>query len=193
MRGRIAATLGLCAVVAFAAGFADFVAAARRPADPALTADGIVALTGGADRVETALRLLDAGRGGVLLVSGVASGAGLPGLVRRVGLDPAPLAARITLGHAATTTLGNAEETAAWAQARGLRSLLVVTADYHMPRAMLELRRTMPDVALYPQPVPRQAVWEPGAWRLLAVEYVKLLGAWAGLSSRTPVGNSVSG
>jgi uncharacterized SAM-binding protein YcdF (DUF218 family) len=192
----------LLAVAGLGAGFATFVGVTQRPDLPPPQADGIVALTGGADRVETALHLLAAGRARLLLVSGVAGGASLAELARRSDLDPGPLAARVTLGREATTTLGNAEETAAWAQANAIRSLIVVTASYHMPRAMLELRRAMPGIRLYALPVRHPAMHWIGHLRLLFGEYAKLIGAWIGVSRgsgvvaaavRHPVDKSVSG
>ena len=45
----------------------------------------------------------------------------------------------VDLGFTAADTVGNARETATWAKSMGYDSLIVVTADYHMPRAMLEL------------------------------------------------------
>ncbi len=189
----VAATLG--------AGFAAFVAAARRPAAEPPLADGIVALTGGAERIGTALHLLAAGRARLLLVSGVGRSAGLAELARRSDVDPAALQDRVTLGRDAATTLGNATETAAWAQANGVKTLIVVTAGYHMPRALLELHRAMPAVQLFPLPV-HPPIPLPGRTRLLASEYAKLLGAWAGVPRLTrsppdrhgtPVDNSVSG
>ncbi len=156
-RSRRAASLfGIllaAAVLALGIGFARFVAVVHRPCGPVPQADGIVALTGGAERIETALRLFAAGRARLLLVSGVAGGAGLPTLTRRADLDPAPLAAHVTLGRNATSTLGNAEETATWVRTHDIHSLIVVTAGYHMPRALLEMGREMPGVTLYPAPV----------------------------------------
>ena len=58
----------------------------------------------------------------------------------------------------AATTLGNAQETAEWSQAMRFDSLIVVTADYHMPRAMLELRGAMPDTRLTAYPVATSVV-----------------------------------
>src|SRR5579875_3398377 len=89
--------LGL-ACLCWAAGFAWFVRSAmQNPAVPP-SADGIVALTGGADRIETALHLLLAGRARLLLVSGVSRAADLGELTHRIGLDPAAIAPRVTLG-----------------------------------------------------------------------------------------------
>jgi len=39
-----------------------------------------------------------------------------------------------------STLSANARETAEWAKAMRYKSLTIVTTDYHMPRAMLELR-----------------------------------------------------
>ena len=196
---RLAAVLTL----GLGVGFAAFVAAVHQAAAPVPVVDGIVALTGGAERVETAVRLLDDGKAKMLLVSGVAPASGLHDLARRVGLDPAQLAPRVTLGRTATTTLGNAAEAAEWAHDHDFHSLIIVTADYHMPRAMLEMRRAMPDIALYPLPVQPQPMVRASEVRLLVGEYAKLIAAWLGVSRlmrhpvalvwRHPVDNSVNG
>ncbi len=148
-------------------------------------ADGIVVLTGGAERIMTGVRLLQQGRGRVLLISGVGHGAALDDLLRGTGIDPAPLAARITLGRTATSTTGNADETAAWVAEQDLHSLLVVTASYHMPRALTELQRSLPDIAMTPVPVipPALRVLRTlSTWRLLAHEYTKWLASELGLA-----------
>lgn len=173
------------ALVSVGCGFDWFVAQVRRAAVPkAAMADGIVALTGGADRVETALRLLASGRARVLLVSGVGGAADLPALGRHAGLRPAELAVlrdRITLGRTAASTHGNAVETAAWAREHAVGSLLVVTAAYHMPRAMAELSRALPGTKLYAMPVSRHPTTSPASLRLLAAEYAKFLAVEVGL------------
>ncbi len=173
------AALGL----AWLAGFAWFVQAAVRPEAGAVAADGIVVLTGGAERIVTGVRLLQSGRGRVLLISGVGHGAGLADLLRGTDIDPAPLLARTTLGRVATSTAGNADETADWARALHLHSLLVVTASYHMPRALTELARSLPGQRLNPVPVFPPALRRPdlSTLRLLASEYTKWLAAELGL------------
>jgi uncharacterized SAM-binding protein YcdF (DUF218 family) len=190
----IAASVVGAAAVAWGIGFVWFMLASERPVSPPPVADGVVALTGGAERVEAGLRLLAEDRAHSLLISGTGSGADLAVLAHRAGLDPAPLAGRVTLGRTATSTHGNALETAAWAKAHDIRTLIVVTAFYHMPRAMTELRRTLPDVRLYPYPV-----LSPGGvglarlsgLRLLAEEYSKYLIAAAGLTSWEPERDAV--
>lgn len=175
------AVLALLAVV-WTAGFAWFIHAAwRRPELPQLQADGIVALTGGADRIETALHLLSEGRGRILLVSGVGGPTDFANLARRAGIDAA-LRTRVTLGRLAASTRGNARETADWAQANNVHSLLVVTAGYHMPRALSELARALPSVVLRPVPVLSPGMRGKLPLRLLVGEYSKYLVAASGLS-----------
>jgi uncharacterized SAM-binding protein YcdF (DUF218 family) len=165
---------------AWGLGFAIFTNIAWQTSETPKSADGIVVLTGGANRIETALRLLADGRAPLLLVSGVAVRADLTDIDHHVPLD-ADQAARVTLGHAAQSTSGNAAETALWSRAHGIKRLIVVTAGYHMPRALLELRRALPDVEL--NPVPVQAPTRHGAARTrsLASEYDKLLAVRFGL------------
>jgi uncharacterized SAM-binding protein YcdF (DUF218 family) len=171
--------LALVPVLCWLGGFVWFAQDSRRAPAPPPHADGIVALTGGSERVTTALSLLHAGRADRLLISGVNGRAALTTLARGSGIDPATLADRVTLGHDATDTLGNAAETAAWARAKGVRSLIVVTAGYHMRRALTEMRRVLPDVAIYPAPVV-----PPAGLRVLAAEYTKWLVSLVGLTRR---------
>jgi uncharacterized SAM-binding protein YcdF (DUF218 family) len=182
---KLAPLAGCALALAWLAGFLWFVADVERPQAIRVNADGIVVLTGGADRVAAGLHLLREGRGRVLLISGVGGGVDLATLARQSGVDVAPLAGRITLGRAATTTIGNADETAAWVRDQGLHSLLVVTASYHMKRAMTELGRTLPEIRLIPAPVIPPALRGGGGVatvRLLAHEYTKWLAAELGLS-----------
>ena len=191
-RGRLAGTFGLVALVvvlALGVSFAWFVHLVSKPGETPAHTDGIVAFTGGAERVETALRLLAKGRADRLLLSGIGGGAELAELARRAGVDPLPLATRVTIDRSATTTRGNAVETAAWAHANGIRSLVVVTSSYHMPRAITEVARALPEAALYPQPVgPSERNEGTGLpLRLMAEEYVKFIATTVGLSTVLPV------
>jgi uncharacterized SAM-binding protein YcdF (DUF218 family) len=156
-------------------------ATARMVADelPA-RADGIIALTGGSGRVERALRLLAEGRGERLLISGVGR-AEFAELARRAGVSVA-LAPRVTLGREATSTRGNALEAADWARANHVRTAIVVTSAYHMPRALLELSRTLEGVRLWAAPVWPVAEDEPARLRLVAGEFTKFLAAACGLT-----------
>ena len=181
---RVSLLAGLAAA-AWAMGLGWFLSLAAREAPPMERVDGIVALTGGPGRVEAALRLLTDGTAHRLLVSGTGEKTDLAALAHRAGIDAAPLADRITLGRAAHSTHGNALETRVWARERKIDSLLVVTAWFHMPRAMIEFRRAMPGIRTYPHPVGRFALTElghGGMARRLIGEYHKYLAAAAGIT-----------
>jgi len=186
---RIAVALGVLLMLGgWLAGFVGFIRLANRAPPLPSHADGIVALTGGADRVERALHLLADGRATWLLISGIGPGIELAPLARRAGLDPGPLAGHVTLGRQATSTRGNAVETTAWAEEKGIRTLIVVTAWYHMPRALTELHRALPSVVLDPAPVDPEASRQPGLVmaRLLVEEYTKYIAARLDLTALIP-------
>jgi uncharacterized SAM-binding protein YcdF (DUF218 family) len=185
---RIAAVFafaGALAALCWGAGFVWFVQDSLHPAPLPPSADGIVALTGGADRIATALQLLQQNRARLLLISGVGPTTEFTALFRGTGISPAALTGRITIGRAATDTLGNADEAADWARAHALHSLIVVTASYHMKRALTEIGRTLPDAELFPAPVLPPALRNTAGLstlRLLAGEYTKFLAAELGLT-----------
>lgn len=198
---RLLAVIVLALAGGWLVGFLWFLTVTSRPT-PAVPphTDGIVALTGGAGRVELALRLLAGGQADRLLLSGIGGGSDLATLGRLAGVDTSNLADRITLGRYAASTRGNGIETAAWAEQNRIASLIVVTAAFHMPRALAELHQALPAVRLYPLPVvplPGSAggVDRGPGWRLEAAEYTKYLLTVSGLSvwfpRREPV--SVSG
>jgi uncharacterized SAM-binding protein YcdF (DUF218 family) len=187
---RWVAGIAALAVVAWSLGFLWFVQVAvhRTGPPPPAHADGVVALTGGAGRVELALRLLAAGQADKLLLSGIGGGTELATLGRMAGVDTAKLAPRVTVGRYANSTLGNAVETAAWAAQNDIGSLIVVTAAFHMPRALAELHRALPDVALFPLPVPpgKEGAERGPGLRLEMGEFAKYLVAVSGLSAWVP-------
>ena len=172
-------------VALLALGFVGFVVGTTHAPATQAHAAGIVVLTGGADRVQTGLRLLAEGRAPRLLISGVGQGIDYHTLARMDGARPG-LSHRVTLGYRAKTTSGNAREAARWAARDRLRSVIVVTAFYHMPRALAEFSRAMPGVALHAYPVHPPSLrpwWRFAAvWRLLAVEYVKYLAVVSGVA-----------
>jgi uncharacterized SAM-binding protein YcdF (DUF218 family) len=178
-RRRRFAPLGVLARVAawafgvWLAGFAVFIVAVltAAPPNPLPPADGIVALTGGDGRVATGLALLAARDAPLLLISGAGRGTYLGDFTADDAAAATRYASAITLGHMADTTHGNAIEAANWARQHNIRSLIVVTADYHMPRAMLEMRHALPQVALIPVPVR-----PPAMRKLLSLPTLRLLG-----------------
>ena len=189
MKARRFWLLALALLLLWFGGFIWFLRAVQETAADANAADAIIVLTGGTERVETGFRLLEEGAAPRLFVSGVHPETRLVDLARGAGVDPARLAGRVELGHAAASTRGNAVEIAAWAKQRDIATIRLVTAGYHMPRARTELRRAMPRLRVQAHPVtPARlradgAFWQPRNWGLLLGEYMKLLGAEAGLSA----------
>ncbi|HEV7983229.1 MAG TPA: YdcF family protein [Xanthobacteraceae bacterium] len=158
------------------------------------SADGIVALTGGASRLDDAVDLLAAARGRRLLISGVDPRTNTADLMRRVPDHRRWFDCCIDLDYSAVNTIGNAVETRRWALDHGFRSLIVVTSSYHMPRAMLELAHQLPGVTLIPYPVVTQqrraAPWwsHPANVKILALEYFKYIVASARIGLDAPPG-----
>ncbi len=141
---------------------------------------GIVALTGGSGkRIERALALFDTGRADRVLISGTHP------TVRKQDLtqygDPDVLACCVDLGPRAQTTVGNAIEARDWAADHDYRGLILVTSDYHLPRALLEVRSVAADSTVVGVPVRGNGVttetwWQSAkGWQLISSEYVKYL------------------
>jgi uncharacterized SAM-binding protein YcdF (DUF218 family) len=144
-----------------------------------------VVLTGGAFRISDALELLAAGRGKRLLITGVNPSTRTVDVSRLVPEHRRLFACCVDLDHSAMNTIGNAIETRRWAEQRNFKSLIVVTSNFHMPRAMAELDHQLPGVTLVPFAVVSERVrvaswWENQATaRLLFVEYLKYIVARA--------------
>ncbi len=144
-------------------------------------ADGIVALTGAAARIPDAIELLAAERGKRLLITGVHRATSAKEIARLTPLYSQYFTCCIDLDRSALNTFGNALETKRWAREHGFNSLVVVTSNWHMPRAMAEIAHQLPDVTLIPYPVISEMVkTEPwwsntGTARFLGAEYLKYL------------------
>jgi uncharacterized SAM-binding protein YcdF (DUF218 family) len=161
--------------------FSRFIARADRAVtpDPPLNADAVTALTGASDgRIITAIQLSDS-LDLPLLISGVNIDT-TPADIARITSTPIDrIECCVTLGRAAATTEGNGMETADWARRKKVTRIIVVTSEYHMDRALLELKRAMPEGTFIPHAVMTTKV-RPGDWykdaataRLLIEEWIK--------------------
>jgi uncharacterized SAM-binding protein YcdF (DUF218 family) len=176
---------GVLLAFAGAAGFFAFIGSLDRfERSPASRADGIVALTGGSQRIGDAIDLLARGYGRRLLITGVNERTSRDEIAR---LNPGQrrlFDCCVDLDYRARNTIGNALETRRWMENQHFRSLIVVTSNYHMPRTLLELESALPGTRKVPFAVVNEAV-HPDAWwkspataKLLASEYVKFLAGW---------------
>ncbi|MGH7066826.1 MAG: YdcF family protein [Acetobacteraceae bacterium] len=175
--GRTGVAVGV-ALFAGGVGFAWFLGRILVPTPPPQPAAGIVVLTGGTGRLKEAFGLLLAGAAPRLLVSGVGPETDLADLARLSDTPDASLVGRVRLGRHAATTEGNAKEARRWAREMHLNSLILVTSFYHMPRALVDFRKALPDVRLEPVSVPPASPligWPPHLWRVVVHEYAKWL------------------
>jgi uncharacterized SAM-binding protein YcdF (DUF218 family) len=184
VRSLIAMTIfvGSFLIGAFLIGLGVFIGGiSQSEIIPSTRADGIVVLTGGAQRISDATDLLASGKGKRLLISGVNPRNTQEEIVKATPDLKAWYSCCVDLDYLARNTIGNAIETRKWVRQNRFSSLIVVTSNYHMPRALLELSHALPNVQL----VPFSVIPEPnkdsflgpsmGRARLFLIEYVKFM------------------
>lgn len=156
--------------VAWLLGFGLYFSQLPRNSAKEARADAIVVLTGGAGRLEEGLALLEHGAAKRMLISGVNPVVKSGELSALTGTEQALFNCCVDLGKAALNTEGNALETAEWTLEHEVDTLILVTADYHMPRTLILFKVAMPDVMIIAHPV-------SGEWPLLflAKEYSKYI------------------
>ncbi|PZU16819.1 MAG: hypothetical protein DI591_04690 [Citromicrobium sp.] len=163
---RFAAAIALV----WALGFLWFVTALPQPAG-AVKTDAVIVPTGGSGRIARGLDVLDAGQARMMLVSGVDREVRPEEFAAEFNVPPATMECCVTLGFAAVDTRSNAAETADWVREQGLRSLRLVTTDWHMRRARAELERALPAHVS----IVEDAVRSEPSLRTLFLEYHKLI------------------
>ena len=134
----------LLAVIAigWALGFVAFTLLLPAPVDD-VTTDAIVVPTGAAGRIDRGLALLARHQARRMLVTGVGPGVRARDLARTAQVPRALFDCCVDLGGEAVDTRSNAEETARWVRAHQYRSVRLVTSDWHLARARMELRAAL--------------------------------------------------
>ena len=175
----------LALILATGLGFFAFVHVLdRSEREPASRTDGIVALTGGAERITDAINLLAKGYASRLLITGVNERTTRDEIARLNPGQRVLLDCCVDLDYRARNTIGNAIETRRWVRDNHFRSVIVVTSNYHMPRTLIELDNVLPEARVVPYPVVneqrRPDNWwrDPATLRLLVAEYTKFLAGW---------------
>lgn len=159
----------LVLVLAWGVGFGIFMLSLGKPLGRKQT-DAVVVLTGGPGRLARGLDAVRDGDAKRMLISGVNPYVRPRELAAQFRGDKALFACCVDLGHEAVDTRSNAEETAAWVRQHGYRSIRLVTSDWHMPRARLELRHVLGDVE-----ITGDAVRSSPGYDMLFREYHKYL------------------
>lgn len=179
--GRVIAIALVAGLLAAGWDFLSFVGRADRAAasEPPSSGDAIAVLTGASDaRIIAGVRLSEELRLPIL-ISGVHVDTTPADIARIVSVSEAEIQCCVTLGRAAASTAGNGAEVAEWARRHGMERIIVVTSEYHMDRALVELQRNMPEAELLPYAVlttrVRPADWyrNPPTARRLFEEWLK--------------------
>lgn len=174
----------LFALVLLIIGFIVFANSVdREHAVPQRSADGIAVLTGGVARIDEAMKLLAEGKAKRVLITGVNRTTTTEELKELASQGDQYFTCCVDIDKEARNTIDNATETSEWVALHHYGSIIVVTSNYHMPRALAELARAMPGVVLIPYSVVDNNVhlnrwWTyPGTTKLLLSEYLKYLPA----------------
>lgn len=156
--------------------------------------EAIIVLTGSQGRIDAAFELLLDGKAEHLFISGVNDETTLSDILDSQGVstaDQKKLADHccIILDYAADTTEANARESGIWIRENDIDSIILVTASYHMPRAVLLFQRSVGpeiDIAVYPVREERRFTLATSKeyWILAVREYSKYLGSWVRLQNQ---------
>ena len=196
---RLIFDLVMLAVVMLVIGFFIFTGSIERSQLEPRTADGIAVLTGGAARIDKAMKLLTQQKAKRLLITGVNRTTSTEELKQLASQGDQLFSCCVDIDKEARNTIDNATETSQWVAQHHYTSIIVVTSNYHMPRALAELGRVMPGVTLIPYSVVDNNVhldrwWTfPGTTRLLISEYLKYLPAMARLGATQLVSKLITG
>jgi len=171
----------VAAVLLWAFGLAAFMTAVPGAGAAALRqADGVIVYTGGGGaRIAAAMTIFQEGTGQRLLISGVNPGTSKERLSELWKGAPEMFECCVDLGHEARTTEGNAAEAAQWVKEHRFRHVVLVTSDYHMPRAVVLTKARMREAEITPYPVASGYLNGDGrpvsleAWRKVVGEYDK--------------------
>ena len=163
---RISATV----LLVWTLGFLWFALALPQPAGGQKT-DGVIALTGAGGRIPRAIAIVREGKARKLLVAGVASEVRPGEFAAEYKVSSELMACCVTLGFESIDTRSNALEAARWITAEKLKSVRLVTTDWHMRRAGFDLALAVPEgTEILPDAIPSRP-----SLKTLFIEYNKLL------------------
>jgi uncharacterized SAM-binding protein YcdF (DUF218 family) len=145
---------------------------------PQTHSDAVVVLTGGSNRIKTGLQLIQEKKADYLLISGVNKEVTKSKLFKNTSDD---ILNKITLGYEALDTKGNAKEVDSWIKEKNIKSILLVTSFYHMPRSIFEITQLNKNIQINPLPVFPKSFNSSVDWIktryawLLFIEYHKVI------------------
>lgn len=164
-RVRLAA-IALVLLLAAGAAIPHLLARGEAPSSGE-AADAILVLVGGENRIPEGFRAWKEGKGKELFILGAGREATLSSILPAgTEVSPAELL-RIHIEGWSENTLENAFSAKSAVVSRGYREVILVTSDYHVPRAYLALRKVLPP-GVSISVIPVVSNWRrKGAWRRL--------------------------
>ncbi|MCL1786274.1 MAG: YdcF family protein [Alphaproteobacteria bacterium] len=136
----------------------------------------IFVLTGDVRRIPFAMALLDNYPNRRLYIIG--AGGNYSAMI------PDDKKSKISIESESRTTYENAVAIREIARAQKINRIALVTTEDHVPRAMMLVRRRMPDAEIIPCPVPLYGMPVPKQLERWATEYVKYLGTAVGVETK---------
>ena len=120
----------------------------------------IVILTGGTNRIKDGLKIINKFEqastfDNKILVSGTGKGFTKLSLEKKLNFnfDLNLIKCCVELDSISTNTYSNAYETLKWVKKNNIKEFILITSNYHMPRAFLEFRNRMPDLKIVTYPI----------------------------------------
>lgn len=176
---QILVLLGFLWIAAYGAFSVSIISKSTKKPNGA--SDAIIVLTGGNHRIQTGFDLWAEGYAPQLFITGVHPSVSRGALIKEWHKNnennlTLP-ACCFMIGQRATTTIQNAQETAEWIKGKPIKAITLVTSTYHTPRAVMEFKHAMPDIAITPSPVSK-ADYRPNEkrfWRITASEFHKII------------------
>ena len=120
----------------------------------------IVILTGGSNRIKNGFKVINKFKtsskfNSKILVSGTGKGFTKLSLEKKLNFDfdLNVIECCVELDSISTNTYSNAYETLKWVKKNNIKEFILITSNYHMPRAFLEFRNRMPDLKIVTYPI----------------------------------------
>jgi len=126
-----------------------------KPSKNYLETEAFIIFTGGTNRVSTGIEEFTKSKADKILISGVGINVSKADIVSRLPEIHENLNndEKIVLGRIANSTFSNATETAIFVQLNKVKSITVVTSNYHMPRSRILLANKIPDTQVEYLPI----------------------------------------
>ena len=143
----------------------------------------VVVATGGSNRILKGINLIEDNIERKMLITGVGKGISKIDIAKAINANKKQsniLNCCVDLDLTAINTQGNAMEASEWLKKNDSKNSFLVTANYHMPRLILEFKRVNPKINLNIIPVkpdldPINKMYLPNNFILISKEYLKFV------------------